>query len=234
MINLAIVEDEDIYAEEFIDFIHRFCEEQDKNIKIKRFYDGDEIASEYKAEFDIILMDIQMRFMDGMSAAAEIRKKDSEVIIIFITNRMDYAIRGYEVSALDYIVKPVDYFSFASKLERAISKIPSKNKKSLSISTTEGIKKLELDKIIYIESIGHNLHFYTAKTVEKSRLKISDMESRLLEYDFYRINKGYIVNMAYVDTIRTNSCVLGKVELPISRNKKASFMEAMAAYLGSL
>lgn len=234
MINLAIVEDEDIYANEFIEFIDRFSRENDKKINVKRFFDGDEIALDYKADFDIILMDIQMRFMDGMNAAIEIRKQDNEVIIMFITNRIDYAIRGYEVSALDYIVKPVDYFSFSSKLDRAISKIPNKNKKSLSINTTEGIKKIDIDKIIYIESIGHNLFFYTSKTMEKTRFKISDMEELLSSYNFFRINKGYIVNMAYVDTIKANSCILGEFELPISRTKKAYFMEAMTNYLSEL
>ena len=63
----------------------------------------------YSGDFDIILMDIQMKYMDGMTAAEQIRKLDSEVIIMFITNMTQYAIRGYEVDALDYVVKPVEY-----------------------------------------------------------------------------------------------------------------------------
>mgnify|MGYP002663547870 CR=1 FL=1 len=79
--------------------------------------------------YDMILMDIQMQFMDGMTAAEEIRKFDTKVVIMFITNMTNYAIRGYEVDAMDYVLKPVTYFSFARKLERAISRIPQKTGK---------------------------------------------------------------------------------------------------------
>ena len=80
------------------------------------FTDGDEIAGGYKSVYDIILMDVQMRFMDGMSAAEEIRKVDPEVVIIFITNMSQYAIRGYAVDALDYVLKPVSYFAWSESL----------------------------------------------------------------------------------------------------------------------
>ncbi|HAV28139.1 MAG TPA: DNA-binding response regulator, partial [Lachnospiraceae bacterium] len=126
MVKIAIVEDEDLYADQLNEFINKYAGESHEIIRQVRFYDGDEIAEKYDGSYDIILMDIQMKFMDGMSAAEEIRKRDRNVIIMFITNRVDYAIRGYEVDALDYIVKPVSYFSFARKLERAISRIPDK------------------------------------------------------------------------------------------------------------
>ena len=81
---------------------------------------GDEIALGYKAVYDIILMDIEMKFMDGMMAAEEIRKVDTEVIIIFITNSPQYAIKGYAVDALDYVLKPVSYYAFSQRLGRAV------------------------------------------------------------------------------------------------------------------
>ena len=73
-------------------------------------------------------MDIEMKFVNGMSAAEEIRKVDSEVTIIFITNTPQYAVRGYEVGALDYILKPVPYFTFSQKLNRAVQKIKKRSK----------------------------------------------------------------------------------------------------------
>ena len=68
-------------------------------------------------------MDIQMRFMDGMTAAEKIRTLDHEVIIMFITNMIQYAVRGYEVDAMDYVVKPVEYFAFSQKLDKAIGRM---------------------------------------------------------------------------------------------------------------
>ena len=119
MIELAIVEDEKAYVEQLLQFVDQYQREYGESIRTTCFRDGDEIVNGYDGSYDIILMDIQMKFMDGMSAAEEIRKVDQKVIIMFITNRIDYAVRGYDVDALDYIVKPVSYFSFAKKLRRA-------------------------------------------------------------------------------------------------------------------
>lgn len=121
MIRIAIVEDEEAYAAQLTEFLHR-CEEENAVFEIMRFRDGDEITEKYRASFDIILMDVQMQFMDGISAAEEIRKTDSEVVIIFITNMRQYALRGYAVDAMDYVLKPISYFAFSQRIRRAIGK----------------------------------------------------------------------------------------------------------------
>ena len=122
MIQLAIVEDEDSYAKQLSEFAQKYQKESGQYFKITRFRDGDEITNGYKGQFDIILMDIEMKLMDGMTAAEEIRKLDQDVVIMFITNMANYAIRGYQVDALDYVLKPVSYFAFSQKLGRAIGK----------------------------------------------------------------------------------------------------------------
>lgn len=116
MVRIAIVEDEDSYVEILQSFLKRYQEECGQKFYVTVFRDGDEIVEKYKANFDIILMDIKMRCMDGMTAAEHIREVDQEVIIMFITNMIQYAIRGYAVNAMDYILKPVKYFAFFSKI----------------------------------------------------------------------------------------------------------------------
>ena len=105
------------------EYLHRYEEEHKEAFEITRYADGDEIVHKYKSQYDIILMDVEMKFMDGMSAAEEIRKIDTEVVIIFITNMPQYAIRGYAVDALDYVLKPVEYFAFSQRLSRAIARM---------------------------------------------------------------------------------------------------------------
>ena len=107
MITIAIVEDEEAYAKQLTEYIEKYQQESGRRFKVIRFTDGDEIVEKYTGEYDIILMDIQMQFMDGMTAAEEIRKFDTKVVIMFITNMTNYAIRGYEVDAMDYVLKPV-------------------------------------------------------------------------------------------------------------------------------
>ena len=161
MIRIAIVEDEESYIATLNEYLNKYQEEYSEQLSITVFHDGDEISSGYKAQFDIILMDIEMKFVNGMAAAEEIRKVDSEVTILFITNTPQYAVRGYEVGALDYILKPVPYFTFCQKLSRAVAKIKKRRRRWITIPVKGGIMRMELSDIYYIESEGHNLIYHT-------------------------------------------------------------------------
>ena len=96
MVRIALVEDDPIYRNQLKEYLARYEKESAEKIRITTFTDGDEIAIGYRAEYDIILMDIEMNYMDGMTAAEEIRRLDPEVVIIFITNSPQYAIKGYQ------------------------------------------------------------------------------------------------------------------------------------------
>ncbi len=232
MIYLAIVEDEDLYADQLIEYLKRFEKEIDEDFNIVRFRDGDEIVENYNGKYDIILMDIEMQFMDGMTAAENIRKLDNDVIIMFITNMTSYAIRGYEVNALDYVVKPVEYFSFCKKLERALSRV-EKKVPSISVKVHSGTIKLLISDIYYIESEGHNLHYITKRGNYQCRAKIQSAEETLGEYGFFRSNKGYLVNMQYVEGVGEGCCFVNGEKLSISRARKKDFMVAMTNYISS-
>ncbi len=234
MINLAIVEDEDLYADQLVEFVGRYQAESGNYFKITRFTDGDEITDGYKGQFDIILMDIEMKLMDGMTAAEEIRKLDQEVVIMFITNMTNYAIRGYQVDALDYVLKPVSYFAFSQKLGRAISKMKKSAVKIISIDMPSGVKKLDIDNIFYIESEGHNLNFYTTGGEFTIRAKMGDFEEQLSGYNFFRSNKGYLVNLKYVDGVENGSCLIAGKQLQISRARKNDFMSALTDYMAAM
>ncbi len=234
MINLAIVEDEDSYASQLTEYINKYQEESGNYFKITRFSDGDEITNGYKGQFDIILMDIEMKLMDGMTAAEEIRKLDQDVVIMFITNMTNYAIRGYQVDALDYVLKPVSYFAFSQKLGRAISKIKKTSKNFISIDMPSGVKKVDVDSIFYIESQGHNLKFFTTNGEFIIRGKIGDYEDLLSGYHFFRSNKGYLVNLKFVDGVEKGCCLLAGKQLLISRARKNDFMSALTDYMTSV
>jgi DNA-binding LytR/AlgR family response regulator len=234
MINLAIVEDEDTYAAQLTEFVEKYQSESGNSFKITRFRDGDEITNGYRGQFDIILMDIEMKLMDGMTAAEEIRRLDQDVVIMFITNMLNYAIRGYQVDALDYVVKPVSYFAFSQKLDRAIGRIKKSSSNIISIEMPTGVKKLDIDNIFYIESEGHNLNFYTSGGQFTIRAKLSDFETQLSPYNFFRSNKGYLVNLKYVDGVEKGACLIAGKQLLISRARKNDFMNALTEYMTGL
>ena len=119
MIHIAVVEDDQNYADQIMSYLDRFAQENQLDIRTQCFRDGMEIAEGYTPVYDVILLDIEMPLLDGMSTAEHIRQKDPDVILIFITNLAQYAIRGYSVNALDYVLKPVGYAAFAMKLQKA-------------------------------------------------------------------------------------------------------------------
>ncbi len=232
MINIAIVDDEDSYANKLAMYIERFRQEHGGMFRIVRFRDGDEIAEEYRGGFDIILMDIQMEFMNGMEAARRIRERDRDVIILFITNRTDYALQGYQVDALDYVIKPVTYFAFADRLERALDRISRRDFRPVVLNLSSGILRLSPGAIYYIEGDRHNLIYHTSQGEISVRERMQDVEETLKESGFYRIHKGYLVNLAHVDEIRGNECMIRGRSLPVSRTKRNDFMKVLMQYLG--
>lgn len=169
--------------------------------------------------------------MDGMSAAEAIRQADEEVTIIFITNMAQYAIRGYAVNALDYVLKPVSYFAFSQRFERAVRKMRKKQKHYVVIKVKGGSKKIGTDDIYYIESQGHNLYFHTNEGVEETAGTMKDMEKKLEPLHFCRCNKGYLVNLNHVDGIKEGMVKVGGDMLVISRPRKKVFQETLAAYM---
>ena len=151
MIRVAIVDDDRKDIQQLQAYLEQYRRESGEAMDITVFTDGDEIAEGYRPRFDLILMDVEMRFLDGMSAAREIRKTDPEVVIIFITNMAQYAIQGYEVDALDYVLKPVSYFAFSQRLGRAITRMKRRGARYLTIPVKGGARKLEASQIYYVE-----------------------------------------------------------------------------------
>lgn len=235
MIKIAIVEDDITYANQLQEYLHRYHKEYSESFDIRIYCDGDEIVEDYHSQFDIILMDVEMRFMDGMSAAEEIRKKDKDVVIIFITNMPQYAIRGYAVEALDYVLKPVSYFAFSQRLSRAIGRMKKREQKSVIISVKGGNVRLDISSIYYIESQGHDIIYYTTSGEYVSSGTMKDSEEVLRPYHFFRGSKWYIINLQQVEGLEDGCARLkgGKI-IPLSRGRKKEFMEALAQYWGEV
>ena len=234
MIRIAIVEDEPEYARQLEQFLQRYAAENGQPIQTVRFSDGDEIALNYKPEYDIILLDVQMKFMDGMTAAEIIRRSDPEVVIIFITNMAQYAIRGYAVDALDYVLKPVSYFAFSQRLKRAIGRMKKRERRFVTVLGPAGGRKLELSDLLYVESESHNLAYHPREGAISVPGTMKEAEEKLAPQGFFRINKGCLVNLEHVDGVQDGCARVAGRLLPVSRGRKNDFMEALTRYVGEV
>lgn len=234
MIRIAIVEDEDYYVSQLTGYLKEYQKSERTEFDITVYRDCDAITSEYKAQFDMILMDIQMKFVDGMTAAEEIRKMDSEVVIIFITNMTQYAIRGYEVAALDYVLKPVSYFAFHEKLKRAVSKIKKRKSTYTTLNAKGGIMRVDVADIYYVESSGHTLIYHTSGGDYFISGTMKAVEEELSGLGFSRGNKCYLINLEHVDGIQDKCAVVKGEKLQISRPRMNAFMQDLTKYWGDL
>lgn len=234
MIRIAIVDDDVACIEQIKSYLLQYQREQGEEIRMTAFLDGDELVENYKVEYDIIFLDIEMGFMDGMTAARLIRQSDPEVIIIFITNMAQYAIKGYEVNATDYVLKPVSYFSFSQSLERAIGRINKRVKNCIAIVKKGGTVKLPIGEICYIESHGHRLSFHTRTEVFETNATMKEIEVKLKDSNFFRCNKGNLLNLSYVDSVKDGCVIVNGERLVISRARKKEFMEELTNYLGGV
>ena len=161
MVRIAILEDEAPVREDLAGYLRRYTRQYGTKFEVSLFADGDEILEDYRPNWDIILLDVEMPRLDGMTTAERIRKLDSEVILIFITNMAQYAIRGYAVDAMDYILKPVPYFAFSQQLQKAIRRLEKRAKAYLMVPVEGGFRRVDLSGVYYLESVGHKVRLYT-------------------------------------------------------------------------
>ncbi len=231
MVRVALVDDDAAYRRTLKEHLNRYAQEHNAVFRIQEFTDGDEIAEDYNAGYDVIFMDVVMNYMDGVKAAEHIRSMDAEVIIIFISNEPRFAWKGYGVEALDYLIKPVTYQDFTLRMSRAMERLRRRSPKYFTIPVKGGIQKLNIQELYYVEVQDHDLVFHTPSGNFSSKGTLSEIEQRLDMGSFFRCNKCYLINLGQVQSIQGCDVVVGGDWLQVSRAKKKALMDALNDYL---
>lgn len=232
MIRVAIVEDEAEIREQLMGYVQRYTRQYGTAFEVKTFADGLEILEDYRPAYDLILLDIEMKHLDGMETARRIRELDPDVMLVFITNMAQYAIKGYAVGALDYVLKPVPYFAFSQQLQKVEAQLRRRTRHYLAVPVEGGLRRLDTSRIYYIESEGHRVHFYTEEGDFAAPGAPKALEEKLADRPFARCNSGYLVNLAQVQAVQQNTVEVGPYELQVSRPKRKSFLAALTDYIG--
>lgn len=233
MLRAAIVEDDEKTALQLQGHLEQFGKENGISVHVGCFSNGTKLTGEYHHVWDLLLLDVDMPVMDGIETARFIRQVDSRVIIIFITNLAQYAIKGYEVDALDYVLKPVSYYALAMRLKKALRVLRSSSEKSLMLKWDGSMVRVPLSDIYYIEIYSHSLLYHTADEDIKTTgayNTLTQLERELEECGFVRCHNCYLVNLRYTDGIGRSTLKVFGTELPISRGRRRHVMEKLMAY----
>ena len=228
---IAIVEDTRADQLQLLAYLKRYEQENNKKFQVSLFCDGDGITNPYTAEYDLILMDIEMAFLDGMTTAKEIRKSDSEVTLLFITNAPQYVMKGYEVDALDYLLKPVSYFSLAKRLDKVCKRLERKQRSFIKLNVKGGFQKVDVSHIKYVETDNRDLIYHTIDGDFRTRDTIQEAENTLDSLTFFRCHKCYLVNLGFVDGMVGSDVRIDGDIIQVSRAKKKAFLDAMNRYM---
>ena len=235
MIRIAVVEDDPAEADRLNGYIEAYAQKHACELSVCRCKNGLEFLEKANKSFDIVFLDIEMPLMDGLEAAKRFRRSDNTACLIFVTKMAQLAVKGYEVNAMDFRIKPVRDFEFEFKIGKALAYCAALPKDEIAIENRKGFYRIELSKIVYIEVFGHDLLFHTTEKNVEAHGALKDYEAKFAPKYFSRIAKSYLVNLKYVASYSHGEIGLANGEkLLVSRAFKKTFANDLSRYLGEI
>jgi len=200
------------------------------DLMIYTFEEGKELLkSMTKMSYDLIILDIEMPGADGLEVASEIRKSGNQTALVFLTSHVEYALKGYEVSALRYLTKPVKESQLSEIINHLVAK--SSDTKKIMVKSDDETVFVSVSDILYLESQNQDIRIVTSGNEYFRRYNIKDYENELKEYCFIRCHRSYIVNIAHAAGISPKEIRLDNGEiLPLSRTKEKAVREALVSW----
>lgn len=229
---VAVIDDELQERKRMQEYFDRFAAENAMSFQVDCYADGDSLLKAYGEDsYTLLVFDIDMPGRSGIDTARLIREKDEDVTILFVTNMAQYAINGYEVQAVDYIIKPIGYYDFAMKLRRALRRISRNQGEKILVHTADGDAALRIADITYVEVMGHYIIYHTLSGVYRTRGSMKENEGILKAHQFSRAHKSFLVNLAHLENIQRSDVVVAGDTIPLGRSFKESIMQDYMQYL---
>ena len=232
MIYTAIVEDNKRDAERLLSFQERYGQEHKLVQQCQWFSDAEKFLKSDTRRFDIVFMDIELPGMSGMEAAEKMRQSNPDIILIFITNLAQYVMKGYQVDALDYVLKPIQYPAFDLKFQKALTLCgQTKKTEYMVISANEGVFRMDAADVQYIEIYQHHIQYGTTKGIYNGYGTLKKIEDMLPQGYFFRCNNHTIAGLNHVQGILQNGDVqVGNRTFEVARTKRKELVDVLHQY----
>lgn len=222
MIQVVCCDDEKEMRKALIKIIEPELQLQGINYQLSEFASGEELLSSNRLEaVDLLFLDIEMKALDGIETAKQLRKVNQRAVIVFITAFADFVFQGYEVKALNYLLKPYGEKKIVEVLRKALDELEMVQPQYFVIEQKSGITKIPLKDICYFSSDRRLLTVVTTKESSSFYGKLNDLE---LPDSFLRIHNRYVVNLNYVEQVESAVLYCNQEQLPISRKYRQSLM----------
>jgi len=222
---IAVCDDDTYFLNTLKNALLKYSKLNDLTFDIHCFSSGEELLAQYgSCHFHLLLLDMEMKQLNGIQVAQNIRKSDDTVSIIYITTYEDFALDAFRVNAESYLVKPVLWKKLCAELDRVFKRLILSTSQAelgkiyITLDTKEGIIQLSFDDIIYISKLRNYLIFHTKKKDFYIYMNLKDVLKRLDISTFVQINKGQIVNWRKVSEVNNSNIVVDGIELQISRS----------------
>lgn len=230
MLTIAIVDDDDSDVDNLRSQIDRYFDGDPSRYAITRFPDGETFLERYDARFDLVFLDIEMPGVNGMDVAYRLRMVDESVVLIFTTKVTQYAASGYEVDAIGYLVKPVEFYAFAMRMHKAERLIAVRGEVTVPLNVDGASVFLHSRDIQYVEVLDHALFYHTAEGSWKVWSSLKKAADMLKPAHFVSCSRYCLVNPAWVSEVATDTIIVGDKKLGVSQARRKALIQALARY----
>lgn len=222
---IAICDDEPYFCDELENFLYTFANESSRELNLHRYYDADDLLKEVKKNYyHLLFLDIEIGSSSGIKIAEKIRTFDADIQIVFVTSHKNFALNAYQLDAIGYLVKPLQYAKLKSLLQKTLIMLDfvvdqiAAQKKNLQIKTQRQNIYIPFESITYMEKLKNRIQIHTTDKDYTTYETFINLIKRMDMNQFVRIHQGYIVNFDRITCIEKSIIRLDyTVDLPISR-----------------
>ena len=234
MLRIAVVDDDEEDLSRIRAYLDQYFAAEPREYSVSSFSDGEDLLLQKPDSFDLLFLDVEMRWSNGIDIARTLRERGSDLVILFISRIAQYAVEGYSVDALDYLLKPVAYEEFAVKLGRALRQIDARQPFRIRLSQGGDHRWLSSDAIRYVEVFGHHLVYHTTEGQFRTTDTIGAAAGQLVPLGFLQCSRFCLANPRFVTGVDGNTLLLGEDRVSISRRRRKEFVDALLRYHGGI
>ncbi len=226
----AIIEDDPNQIGRMELFLKQFSSEKHLSYSLDSYNDS-ECFLAANEDYDLCFFDIELPGLDGISCAKKYRGQHDNTIIIFITNMQQLALKGYEVQALAFLIKPLLYSDFVFNLNRALQNVGKTKHSLVSFIDNNETYVIDSDSVMYVEVNGHTVTFFTEHETITKHGRLYEIEEKLEQHGFIRCNRYCLINYRFVISADRDNVVMTTTSIPISRSQKKTFMSRLSNFI---